>query len=177
MTRQRQCKICKAIYTPIRPLQSVCGVTCAIALGNQKAVKKALRTYREDSKTLTQHKKDTQVYFNRYINLRDMHKPCISCQKSPYLGKRNASHFRPRSTAAILSYNFLQVRSSCEPCNSNLSGNLVQYRIALAKILTPEQLAAIENNNKRADFTVEYLKRLQGILKRRVKYYKKLRGV
>ena len=176
MTRQRQCRICKDIYTPYRPLQRVCGVTCAIALGKQKAARKALRTYREDSKTLTQHKKDTSFLMHKYIRLRDMRRPCISCGQSPYQGQRHASHFRPRSTAAQLSYNFLNVWASCAQCNGSKSGNLGPYRVALTKILTPSQLLAIEHNNERAEFTVEYLKRLQGILKRRIKYYRKLRA-
>jgi hypothetical protein len=165
-------------------MQRVCSVPCAAKVGRLDREKKAeklarakTKVARENLKTITDHKRDTQAIFNQYIRLRDMHKPCISCQQSPYQGQRHASHFRSRSAASQLSYNFLQVRASCAQCNGSKSGNISEFRIALAKILTPGQLAAIENNNDKAVFDKPYLKRIQGILKRRIRHYKRLRGV
>ena len=165
-------------------MQRVCSVPCATKVGRLDREKKAekvarakTKVARERLKTLTDHKRDTQHIFNQYIRLRDMHKPCISCGQSPYQGQRHASHFRSRAAASQLSYNFLQVRTSCAQCNGAKSGNISEFRIALAKILTPDQLGGIENNNDKAVFDKDYLKRLQGILKRRIKHYKHLRGV
>jgi hypothetical protein len=165
-------------------MQRVCGLDCAIKQARvdrqEKARKEAVRARKdglENLKTLSDHKRDTQVLFNLYIRTRDMHRPCISCGQSPYQGQRHASHYRPRSTASQLSYNFLQVWASCAQCNSSKSGNITEYRIALAQILTPSQLEGIEYNNDKAHFDKDYLKRFQEILKRKIKYYKKLRGV
>ena len=165
-------------------MQRVCGLPCAVKVARLKRVKNAEKLARkrkkddlEKIKTLTDHRRDTQGIFNTYIRLRDMHRPCISCGQSPYQGQRHASHFRSRAAASQLSYNFLNVWASCAQCNSMKSGNITEFRVALAQILTPGQLEAIEYNNEKAYYTKEYLKRLQVILRRRVKYYKKLRGV
>ena len=45
-----------------------------------------------DLMTLSDYLKLAQITFNKYINLRDKGKLCISCQK-PITGRVNASHF------------------------------------------------------------------------------------
>jgi hypothetical protein len=165
-------------------MQSVCSIPCAQKVTEQNRVKKAekvarakTKVARENLKTLSDHRADTQKLFNTYIRTRDMHRPCPTCRQSPYQGKRDASHYRSRAAAPQLAYNFLQVWAACVQCNRSKSGNVVEFRIFLARTLTASQLEAIEYNNERAGYTVEYLKRLQGLLKRRIKHYKRLRAV
>lgn len=180
----KACRQCQEPFTPkYNSTQIVCGHKCAVAyskdkstLLRRKAINIRTRQDREKHKNITDHKKDTQTIFNNYIRLRDAKKPCISCGQSPNQGQRHASHYRSRGAASQLAYNFLNCHASCAQCNGAKSGNITEYRIKLAQILTPRQLEAIETNNHKAKYTVEYLKRLQGILKRRIKHYKKLRG-
>jgi hypothetical protein len=181
---EKRCKSCGNPFIPLRPLQRACSPDCAIKISRQKGRDKAEKAVRQDDrrrkealKSKSDHRKDTQHLFNAYIRLRDMHKPCISCGQSPYQGQRHASHYRSRAAASQLAYNFLNVWASCSQCNAIKSGNILEFRIALTKILTPSQLDSIEHNNEMAFYTVEDLKRLQGILKRRIKHYKKLRDV
>jgi hypothetical protein len=176
------CKGCGIEFLPTRPFQAACGPVCAIKVSRRQRTDKAAKAQRtadrgrkEALKSKRDHKRETSVIFNRYIRLRDMHKPCISCGQSPYQGQRHASHFRSRAAASQLSYFFTQVWGSCAQCNSHKSGNITPYRIALVEKIGEERVLAIENNNNKADFSVEYLKRLQKILKRRIKHYEKLR--
>ena len=182
--KPKRCKMCGDSFSPAKPLQRVCSPSCAFKDARQKRVDKEAKALRMDDrrrkealKSKSDHRKDTQHLFNAYIRLRDMHKPCISCGQSPYQGQRHASHYRSRAAASQLAYNFLQVWASCSQCNSMKSGNILEYRSALTRILSPEQLSEIEHNNDLAFYTVEYLKRFQKILKRRIKHYKMLRGV
>ena len=164
-------------------MQKVCGMGCAMKvqrLAREEKARKAAnvktRLDRENLKTISDHKKDTSKLFHEYIRLRDAHKPYISCDQSPYQGQRHASRYRPRGSAGQLAYNFLNTHASCSQCNQMKSGNLIPYRQKLVQILTPEQLEEIETNNETRRYTKEYLKRFQVILKRRIKYYKRLRG-
>jgi hypothetical protein len=175
------CKGCGIEFLPTRPFQAACGPPCAIKFARRQRTDKAAKAQRtadrgrkEALKSKRDHKRETQAIFNRYIRLRDTG-PCISCGQSANQGQRHASHFRSRAAASQLSYNFLNVHASCAQCNSHKSGNITPYRIALVEKIGEERVLAIENNNNKADFSVEYLKRLQKILKRRVKHYEKLR--
>ena len=181
----KTCRQCKAEFEPqYNSTQVVCGHECAVIYTRSQSVAKRKRAInlrtkndRERIKTISDHKRQTQQIFNNFIRLRDSDRPCISCGQSPNQGQRHASHYRPRSTASQLAYNFLNCWASCAQCNGVKSGNISEYRLALVKILTPGQLAGIENNTQKVKYTKEYLKRLQDILKRRIKLYKSLRGI
>lgn len=163
--------------------QKVCGLPCAVQFAEKsrreqarKAQKKRDKERLESLKSLTDHKADTQRLFNQYIRLRDAYKPCVSCGQSAFRGQRHASHYRTRAAAPQLSLNFLAVHSSCAQCNSMKSGNVLEYRIELVRRIGEARVLALEHNNEPANFTVEYLKRFQKILRRRIKHYKKLRN-
>ena len=179
----RKCKVCSEKYKPIQPLQTVCGPRCALERARINARTKRLRDTRLELKarraalkSLTEHLNDTQKVFNEYIRLRDAKKPCISCGKDPNRGQRHASHYRPRGPAAQLRFNFLNVWASCAPCNDHKSGNLIPYRVALVEKIGEERVALLENNNNKANYSIEYANRLRDIMKRRVKHYRKLRA-
>ncbi len=163
--------------------QKVCGLPCAVTFAQaqnrekaRKAQKKRDRERKEAIKTLSDHKADTQRLFNNFIRIRDAYKPCVSCGQSAYKGQRHASHYRTRAAAPQLSFNFLAVHASCAQCNNHKSGNIGEYRIELIRRIGEQRVLEIEHNNEPANFTVEYLKRFQKILRRRIKHYRRLRN-
>ena len=80
--RQKKCRYCKQPFTPVLPMQVVCGIECAKAIAKSKRekVEKANdRQKREQLKTRSQWMKEAQIAFNAYIRARDANKPCICC--------------------------------------------------------------------------------------------------
>ena len=66
----------------------------------------------------------TQYYFNRYIRLRDMGLPCISCD-SPHFD--HATHFFPVRGNPELRFDERNVHGGCAKCNTFLYGNQYEY--------------------------------------------------
>lgn len=177
----KKCRWCKQEFTPRRPLQAVCSLQCGIDLAQAKRLKqedkqqaetrRRDRKRRQSLKPLTEHLSNAQFYVNRYVRLRDRHKPCVSCGQSPYQGQRNASHYRSRAAAPQLRYNLLNLWTSCAQCNGMKSGNITEYRIELVRRIGEDRVLALEHNSEKAGYTVEYAQRVKSIFLRRAKYY------
>ena len=133
--RAKKCRGCGEKFTPVRPLQIACSPNCAFVVARSNGQKKARREYREAKeriKTRSQWLKEAQISFNAYIRARDAGKPCVSCGSTT--GKRNASHYRSVGACSELRFCEINVHVACEKCNSWLSGNITEYRIALVKM-------------------------------------------
>ena len=176
--KPKNCKICKKDYIPRNSLQKVCSPNCALLFERKRKAAERVKSIRlrkkqdkERLKTKTERLQDLQFIFNKYIRLRDRHKPCVSCGQPASQGQRHASHYRSRAAAAQLRFNFLQVWASCAQCNSAKSGNIVEYRIELVRRIGEKRVLAIEHNNDKADYSVEYIERFKKILKKRIKHY------
>lgn len=131
--RKKTCKACGLRYVPERPLQSACSVACAITLGRstrQKAERKSDQKKREQLKTLSQLRAEAQKEFNAYIRARDHGKPCISCGRH-HAGQLHAGHYLTTGAHPELRYEPKNCHLQCQPCNTHLSGNLVEYRKGL----------------------------------------------
>ena len=172
MTRQRQCKICKAIYTPLRPLQSVCGVTCAIALGNQKSVKKALkaqkqhdRKWKVGNRTISEWTKRVQVEFNKWVRSRDAHLPCVSCGTTNprHTGKGGAwdcGHYMSRGSHPELRFTEDNAARQCKKCNSFGSGRHPEFRLELIKRIGQDRVDWLEGPHEPKQYRREELEEL-----------------
>jgi hypothetical protein len=166
--RKKRCKVCEAIFTPVRNFQAVCGeITCAIAHApaNQVRARKALadverreiKVRKEKLKSRADHLKDTQVAFNAWVRERDAELPCISCGRH-HQGKYDAGHYRTVGSNPALRFEPLNCHRQCSPCNTQLSGNIVNYRIALVKRIGAEQVDWLEGPHEPKKYTVEELK-------------------
>ena len=137
--KQKKCKYCKDLFTPVSSFQSFCLKDDCI-LANNKNVKakkniKAKREFKENDKSYKL--KLAQSTFNKYIRIRDMDKPCISCDynwgSDVFQRQAHASHYISTSKSRELRFNEDNVHKSCQICNTHLSGNLAEYRIRLIK--------------------------------------------
>lgn len=164
--KTKTCKSCKQKFQPVRPLQSCCGVPCAIAHANKlkdknkrlEALKqrKQYKDTKEKLKSLTDYVKEAQTVFNRWIRLRDIGQSCISCGRTSGC-QFHAGHYRTTKAAPHLRFNEDNVHLQCAQCNNHLSGNIVEYRINLVKRIGVERVEALENNNKIKRWTREEL--------------------
>jgi hypothetical protein len=129
----KTCKICLNEFEPSKPLQVTCSYKCALdyARGKMaKKVKKENKEIKERIKTKSQHLKELQIIFNRFIRLRDKGKNCISCD-AKIKGNGHASHFFSVGSNPALRFNENNCFVSCEYCNTYLHGNLVEYSLRL----------------------------------------------
>jgi Bacteriophage Lambda NinG protein. len=166
--RKKRCKVCKAMFTPARDFQAVCGeIACAIAHApaNQVRARKALadierkeiKVRKEKLKSRADHLKDTQIAFNAWVRERDAELPCISCGRH-HQGKYDAGHYRTVGSNPALRFEPLNCHRQCSPCNTQLSGNIVNYRIALVKRIGAEAVDWLEGPHEPKKYTIEELK-------------------
>lgn len=156
MRRRRKCKECREWFEPMRSNQIVCTPKCAYELSKKKGWKKRKAKMKESVKTKSEHMKEAQYWFNRYIRLRDAEKPCISC--GTFNGKMNAGHYRSVGTQPQLRFNEKNVHKQCEHCNSYLSGNLIEYRKNLIKRIGFDLVEWLEKEHKPLRLNVDEIK-------------------
>jgi hypothetical protein len=192
--KPRKCPICSTEYTPRSSFQKVChNYRCAIAFNKkrddelaareirkqEKLQRDDLRQRREKLKGKSDWNREAQAAVNKFIFWRDYGKPCISCGRKLNYGVRggavDASHYRSRGAAPWLRFNIFNNNASCVPCNRDLSGNLIPYRINLIKKFGLERVERIEHENTVRKFDIEYMKRVKRIFTRRARHYEKLR--
>ena len=169
--KQKKCKICKAYFTPQRPLQLVCQWKCAIDFAKDtkiKTVKKEVKEAKLKLKSRSDWLKDTQVVFNKYIRLRDQDDGCISCgSKSAYA--YHAGHYRSIGSAGHLRFNELNCHRQCSACNTHLSGNLIQYRLGLIRKIGIHAVETLESDNNTVKWSVEEIKLLKAQFSAKIK--------
>jgi len=95
-------------------------------------------------RSLPELKKQAQLAVNKYIKLRDLNKPCISCLKmSP---SKQAGHYVAQGSSGALRYNEDNIHGQCVPCNLYLHGNLIEYRMNLVKRIGEKRVEYLENH-------------------------------
>ena len=158
--KPKTCKICKAVFTPIRALQMVCGAKCGIEYGIRQTAKRLdkkvaeykseLRTEKREAKeklkTYSQRVNEVKVIFQRYIRMRDAKLPCISCGATTS-SLWDAGHYKKAELYSGIIFHELNVNKQCGKCNRYLGGNELKYReglitkLGLAKVLELDLLA------------------------------------
>lgn len=179
--RHRTCKIkaegCHGRYRPFNSLQQCCpNPRCAIEAGKSAVAKRArreLKAYREKSKSRGEWLKEAQAAFNRFIRARDYDKPCISCgvtgttKEALTGGYWDCGHYRSVGACPELRFEELNAHRQCKRCNSQLSGNVVEYRIRLIVRIGAAKVAWLEEEHPAKKYSIEDLKQIK-------KHYSKL---
>lgn len=131
----------------------------------QKAWNKEKKVRKEKLMTRTDHLNLLQKVFNAYIRERDKELPCISC--GTYNGKMSAGHYMSVGSTPELRFNEINTRKQCFRCNSELSGNLIQYRINLVELIGEDKVKFLERKDHPP------LKLTEIEIKEKIKYYRK----
>jgi len=158
--KAKKCKSCGAEFQPFRSLQRVCSPICAVNLARddkKKAFKRETRKMRAKIKTRGQWMKEAQAAFNKYIRLRDKAEPCISCGRH-HTGQYHAGHYRSVGSAPELRFEPLNNNKQCSACNTHLSGNLINYRVALVKKIGIDSVEWIEGPHDAKKYTIDDIK-------------------
>ena len=148
--KPKKCKQCGELFTPTRPLESVCGFKCAMdrtydlnLKKKEKAVNDKVKDMKESLMKRSDYVKLFQIVFNSYIRERDKELPCVSCGRFK-VDEWHAGHYIA-STYQYHRFNPSNVHKQCNQCNTHFRGNLIPYRIELIKRIGLEEVEYIEN--------------------------------
>ncbi len=166
----RKCKVCREVFTPTKPMQSVCSSDCALSLATSKRAKavkvaqvkerRADKVKRDKLKSKSDWAKEAQTAFNRFIRLRDADLPCISCGKH-HSGQYHAGHYLSVGARPELRFEETNVHKQCSVCNNHLSGNAVMYRMALIRKLGLQAVDWLESHHEPQRYTMDELKAIK----------------
>lgn len=126
------------------------------------------------AKTTGQLIKQLQPIFNKYIRLRDAHKPCVSCGE--YFDDKDAGHFVAKSTCSSLRFDEDNTHGECKGCNRFNESHLIGYSKNLKERIGDEDYNALikrwEDYKKNPrKWTRGELRELIEIYKQKVKEY------
>ena len=174
--KQKKCKNCKQLFTPIRStLEKYCKesecVHVWVAEEKDKQWKKTKAEKKAELLTVQDWIKITQATFNKFIRLRDKGNVCISCQKPPK--KENCGHYFNANNHWNVRFNEDNCNMQCEHCNTFLSGNLIEYQIHLITKIGQERYDALcEIARETLKFTVYELMEINELYKSKIKNLK-----
>lgn len=173
---QKKCRYCKQPFTPVMPMQIVCGIECANAIAKKKRekVEKANdRQKREQLKTRSQWMKEAQIAFNTAIRERDKCACCISCGASLRLesvgGGYDCGHYRSVGSAPHLRFDERNAHGQCKKCNRYGSGMVVDYRIGLIRRIGLATVEALEADQTPRHYTIDDLKAIKATYVQKLK--------
>ena len=177
--KEKKCVVCTFRFIPRVSLQKVCSPHCALELNRatkRKEFDKETARRKKALKKRSDWLSDTQTSCNTYIRLRDESKPCISCGRY-HSGQYHAGHFKSVGSHPELRFYTLNIHKQCSVCNNHKSSNALEYRKRLIKKLGIEIVDEIEGPHNPKKYTIEYLVRMKIVFDKKIKLYKKLRGL
>ena len=168
-----KCAICKKPFEKRNSLQRVCGFSCAVEFGKQKAEKEYKATTRRmkaDFRATDRSYwiKAAQVACNGYVRLRDAQKPCISCGRF-HDGQYHAGHYLSIGSCASLRFHAeFNIHKQCSVCNNHLSGNQVHYRVNLIDKIGLAHVEWLEGKQEVQNWSIEDLQEIRSYYKEKL---------
>jgi len=175
--RPKSCKACKRKFVPTRTFQTWCSPDCGVKLAMEtrtKEKRQELKQKRETLKTRGDWLKEAQIAFNAWIRERDYSKPCISCNANK-AGQWDASHYRSVGACPALRFEPDNVHKACSVCNQHHSGRVIEYRIALVKLLGAARVEWLEQEHAPIKLTSDEIKEIKSRYSRMARELKKAR--
>lgn len=169
--KPKKCRCgCGVMFTPRNSMQIAATPECAIAIAKAKKVReakqqekvarKAVSEARNAIKTPSEWRKEAQAVVNRYVRLRDEDLPCISCGRF-HQGQYHAGHYLSRGAHPELALDERNIHKQCQPCNTHLSGNQINYRKGLIERCGIELVEWLEGPHEPKKYTIADL---QGVI-------------
>ena len=180
--RPKKCKACRELFQPARPMQSACGVGCAVRLSGvarEKAGAKAAaadkretRAKLENLRSISHLKADCRKIIQKIARIRDRNDGCISCHMGPnYDGQWHGSHYRAHGGCSSLQMHLWNVHKACAQCNLFKGGNKEGFILGL--LAKPgygrERLEWLDCQPKSKKFARDYLLRFKAVMGRRLR--------
>ena len=170
---------CNNEFDPRAPWQIACSPVCGLNIAAEKKAKQAVKDGKKQRqerragliaiKSRADWMREAQAAFNAYARSRALDS-CISCGSKT--GKQNAGHYRSVGSCPELRFEPLNVWMQCEKCNSYLSGNLINYRKNLLKLIGEEKLNWIEGYHPPKKYTIPELQEIIATYRKKLKELK-----
>ena len=180
--KEKTCRAegCDNTFIQRNSLHVACSPPCALAVGKSKAkAKRDKQARRERTEYYANDRafqiKKAQAAFNAFIRERDKYKPCISCGAPAGTYKITAGHYKTTGAAPALRFNENNCFGQCWwNCNSNKSGNIVEYRKGLIERIGLEAVEELEKYHPPANLTLEQVVAIKMKYKAKLKALKQI---
>jgi len=139
--KKKPCKVCAKPFEPKRPLQQVCGVTCAYELTMElkaKAQAKNNAILEEARETTSDLRHKLQTEINKLIRAIDYGQPCISCGVLKQHMEAGHYHHKSKNSASECTFHLWNLSAQCKYCNRFQNGNLSKYGQSIERIYGEE---------------------------------------
>lgn len=173
-----KCPICKQPATQKFGLKLFCGYLHAAEWGQMQAKKNKAKKQKEQRKSDRERKqrlksrgewlKEAQTWFNKFIRLRDGKLPCISCGRF-HDGQYHAGHYLTVGAHPELRFDEKNCHKQCSVCNNHLSGNLLNYRVALIQKIGLSEVERLEGPQEPLKLKIPEIQALIAEYKAKVK--------
>jgi hypothetical protein len=171
-----KCKVCKKEFTQFNSTISVCGYQCAIEWGKLHPKKTSIKRVNSEIKSEAKNKLKTQaqlrnpikLHFQKWVRMRDIKEPCISCGTTE--AKWDGGHYLKAEIYSGVIFDERNVNKQCSYCNQYLDGNTAAYRQGLIVKIGVKEVEALEqlaNETRTKKWTIEELQTIK------IKYKKK----
>jgi hypothetical protein len=165
-----KCAFCKKQFTQFNSTISVCGYQCAIEWGKLHPKKTSIKRVNSEIKSEAKQKLKTQaqlrnpikLHFQKWVRMRDIKEPCISCGTTE--AKWDGGHYLKAEIYSGVIFDERNVNKQCSYCNQYLDGNTAAYRQGLIKKIGLEAVIALEelaNETRTKKWTIEELQQIK----------------
>jgi hypothetical protein len=176
---------CGREFVPTRPMQQVCGPTCAgrkikaEKAAKERAERESFKARKEAIKRIPDLIREADKAFAEFIRERDRlaGHACISSGKPlDWSGNQvDAGHYRSRGAASHLRYHEDNCHAQTKRDNQFKAGNVVEYRIRLIARIGLARVEALEADNSVHHWTREELIAIRAEYRQRLKQLKESR--
>lgn len=186
--KKKTCKAkgCRNRFAPRNSMDCVCSPKCAWDKAVQDkekkltAERKSNRLALEAMRPRRWYIERAQAAFNSYIRERDYGDLCISSGREMNWNKLggavDAGHYRSIGAAPHLRFHLWNCHAQSVLHNRFLSGSPIDYRLRLIDKIGLKKVEWLEHEHGRKNYSIEYLKRVATIFRRRTRNMKKRRG-
>lgn len=182
MNSKRKCKHCREYHLIEGSIKTPSGWFCSREHAAEFAIEKSraqkekkqraqAREARQAVKPIGYWMKRAQAAFNSYIRERDLHEPCVSCERY-HEGQYHAGHYRSTGAAPMLRFEELNCHKQCSACNNHMSGNLVKYRLNLISKIGFERVEWLEGPHEPKRYRKEDYQAIESEYKEKLKQLK-----
>jgi hypothetical protein len=186
--KPKACKNCKAMFTPAKQFQIVCGPMCGLerARKTREAKEKAQAKIKnsqeraqyvarkEKLKKPSEWEEECRAIVQKIARLRDRHDGCISCHMGAnYGGQWHGSHFRPAGNNSAVQFHLWNIHKACAQCNLFKGGNIAAYRPRLVEKIGAARVEWLEGQNQVVKGDVAYLKRFKAVMGKKLRRLEK----
>jgi hypothetical protein len=120
------------------------------------AARKERAEAKQKLKRRADYVREAQQAVNAYVRARDADLPCISCGRW-HDGQWHAGHYLSTGARPNLRFDEQNIHKQCQPCNTHLSGNLVNYRRRLIEKIGIDAVEGIEADQSTRKWSVDDL--------------------